>query len=48
MTAGGWLLAKKIQATNVTSAHIVGERIGQQQRPNGATCNFGRDRRSRR
>jgi XapX domain-containing protein len=33
--AGGWLLlAKKIQATNVASFHIVSERKDQQQRPN--------------
>jgi XapX domain-containing protein len=30
--AGGWLLAKKIQATNAASAHIVGERQDQPQR----------------
>jgi XapX domain-containing protein len=32
--AGGWLLTKKIQATNVASFHVVGERKDQQQRPN--------------
>jgi XapX domain-containing protein len=32
--AGGWLLTKKIRATNVASAQIVSERKDQQQRPN--------------
>jgi XapX domain-containing protein len=32
--AGGWFSAKKIQATNVASAHIVGDRKDQQQLPN--------------
>jgi XapX domain-containing protein len=32
--AGGRLLTKKIQATKVASAHIVGERKDQPQRPN--------------
>jgi XapX domain-containing protein len=32
--AGGWLLTKKIKATNAASAHIVGERQDRQQRPN--------------
>jgi XapX domain-containing protein len=31
--AGVWLFTKKIQATNVTSSHIVSERKDQQQRP---------------
>ena len=30
--AGGWLLTKRIQATNVASAHIADERRDQQQR----------------
>jgi hypothetical protein len=33
-TPGRWLLTKKIQATDAASAHIVGERKDQQQRPN--------------
>jgi XapX domain-containing protein len=32
--AGGWLLTKKIQATNVASAHIARECKVHQQRPN--------------
>ena len=32
--AGGWLLTKKIQAINVASSNIAGEREDQQQRPN--------------
>jgi XapX domain-containing protein len=32
--AGGWFLAKKIQAANVASDHIAGERKDRQQRPN--------------
>jgi XapX domain-containing protein len=43
--AGGWLTTKKIQATNVASAHIVGDRKDQQQRPNvqfaGSTAHHG-------
>ena len=31
--AGGWLLAKKIEATNVAQAYVRGEPKGQQQRP---------------
>ena len=31
--AGGWLLTKNIQATNLASVHILGERKDQQQRP---------------
>ena len=31
--AGGWLLAKKIEATNVASAYVLGEPKDQQQRP---------------
>jgi XapX domain-containing protein len=31
--AGGWLLAKKIQDTNVTSAYVLGEPKDQRQRP---------------
>jgi len=41
--AGGWLYTKKIQATNVASAHIVGDRKDHQRRPNvqsvGPTAN---------
>jgi len=32
--AGGWLFTKKMQATSVASAHIVGEHKDQRQRPN--------------
>jgi len=32
--AGGWLLARKIQAANVASAHVARERKDRQQRPN--------------
>jgi XapX domain-containing protein len=32
--AGGWLFAKKILATNVASAHVVGECKDRQQPPN--------------
>ncbi len=32
--AGGWLSPKKIQTTHVASAHIVGDRKDQEQRPN--------------
>ena len=31
--AGGWLLAKKIEATNVAQAYVRSEPKGQQQRP---------------
>ncbi len=31
--AGGWLPTKNIQATNLASVHILGERKDQQQRP---------------
>jgi XapX domain-containing protein len=31
--AGGWLLAKKIEATNVASAYVLGEPKDQRQRP---------------
>ena len=31
--AGGWLLAKKMQATNVASVSVLAESKGQQQRP---------------
>jgi XapX domain-containing protein len=45
--AGGWLLTKKIQVTNVASAHIVGERKDQQQRPNVQSTISAVHRRSR-
>jgi XapX domain-containing protein len=32
--SGGWLLTKKMQATNVVSPHIVGERKDQYKLPN--------------
>jgi XapX domain-containing protein len=32
--AGGWLLTKKMQATNAVSAHVVNERKRRQQCPN--------------
>jgi hypothetical protein len=48
LDSGGWLLTKKIQATNVTSAHIVGERKDQQQRPNVQPVISAVHRRSRR
>jgi XapX domain-containing protein len=44
--AGGWLLAKKMQAANVASAHIAGERKDQQQRPNVQSVISAEHRRS--
>ena len=45
--AGGLLLTKKIQATNVASAHIVGKCKDQQQHPNLQSAISAVHRRSR-
>ena len=45
--AGGWLIAKKIQAANVASAHHAGERKHQQQCPNVQSVISAAHRRSR-
>jgi XapX domain-containing protein len=45
--AGGWLLTKKIHATNVASVQIVGERNDAQRRPNLQSAISAAHRRSR-
>jgi XapX domain-containing protein len=44
--AGGWLLTKKIQATNVASLYIVSEHKDQQQRSNAQSVTSSVHRRS--
>jgi XapX domain-containing protein len=40
--AGGWLLAKKMSATNLASAYVLGEPKDQQQRPRDSRLVEGR------